>query len=654
MITGTIKKIFYSNNDFIVALVGEEKVSGNLPNAVEGIEVTLWGDYKEHPKYGRQFFFTRYKIFRDDPYPYLTSGLVKGLGESLANKIMETFPDPIMVSLKKPGNLSMVNGISKKKALEISRSVRETIKYSQIATDLQPCKLPPQSLIKAYHQIGDSEKILENPYTLTEIEGIGFIKADKVAQELGISAESPRRIQAALKHELSQAAAKEGHVFIPEDELAVRTFKRLDEKIPPKQIEQNIKLIECSREGSDLYTPNLLKSENEVADFFKNYIPPNSIDVSGMIDSYEKNLSPSQKKAVEAVYREGMIVITGGPGTGKTETVRAITTIHKQLFPDEEITLAAPTGRASQRMTETTGIEAKTIHRIIKHKTKIAYRLIIIDEASMVDLELLAKFLKQIAPGTRLVLVGDPDQLPSVGAGQILSDVSDTLPTVRLTQIFRQAEASDIIINAHRINHGDLNLKINERDFFFIEREKPEDIFEVILDYTQKHIQKRGSLQGLQVLSPMKKGILGTDELNSALKDHSEKWFLEGDRVIQTTNNYSKGVFNGEIGTVVSSDPLQIKFDDQEVDYKTYEAEQLSLAYAVTIHKAQGSEFPVVVIPLHTQHFIMLNRKILYTAITRARKIVLLVGNYKALGLAVGNYKIAERNSNLKRKISSQ
>ncbi len=655
MLTGTLRKIIYHDKqkDFIVGMLDETKICGTLPGATEGQKLTLWGEYTSHPKYGKQFAFTGYKT--EDLYPYLSSGLIKGLGNSLAKKIIDKFPDPLDVIIKMPYKLSFINGISDNKALEISQSVKETLKYKQTTIELAPCSLTPNQIIKIHHHFKDPNKILQNPYILTEIDGIGFIKADNIAQKLNIKPNSPERIKAAAYYELERSVNKDGHVFLKDTDLSIRTFKLLNEKIKPEIIEENIKNLTCLREENNLYLPHLLDSENTIVEYFKNYKAPSDIDVSQYIDNYEITLSPSQKEAVIKAFKNGILIITGGPGTGKTETVKAITKIHQQISP-EKIVLTAPTGRASQRMSEMIGIKAQTIHRLTGPGRMIEASRIIIDETSMVDIELFARLLKHITPGTRLVFVGDPDQLPPVGPGQVLQDIIDILPTVKLTQIFRQAEESDIILNAHRVNKGDIDLRTG-KDFYFIEKETPDETQEVIKKYATKYFDQKGSLNGLQVLTLMKKGSLGTEELNTILQNIASEGnsdYRINDRVIQLQNNYPKNVFNGEIGKVISLNPLTIQFEDRTVEYKTHELDQISLAYAITVHKSQGSEFPVVMIPLSTQHFIMLNRKLLYTAITRARKQVILISNYKTLGITLRNLNFTERNSKINEKMLDQ
>lgn len=656
MLTGTLRKIIYHDKqkEFIVGILTDEtKICGTLPGATEGQKLTLWGEYTLHPKYGKQFAFTGYKT--EDIYPYLASGLIKGLGETLAKKIIEKFPDPLNVIIKTPYKLAFINGISENKAMEISRSVKETLKYKQTAIDLAPCLLTPSQIIKIHHHFKDPNKILQNPYILTEIDGIGFIKADNIAQRLSIKPDSPKRIKTAAYYELNRSADKEGHVFLKDTELAIRTFKLLNEKIAPELIEENIRNLTCSREENNLYLPHLLQAENTIVEYFRNYKAPSGIDVSQYIDNYEISLAPSQKEAVKKAFQTGILVITGGPGTGKTETVKAITKIHQQISK-EKIILTAPTGRASQRMSEMIGIKAQTIHRLIARDKIIEASMVIVDETSMVDIELFARLLKHLTPGARLIFVGDPDQLPPVGPGQVLQDIIDILPTVKLTQIFRQAEQSDIILNAHRVNKGDIDLRTG-KDFYFIEKDTPEETQEVIKQYAQKYFNKKGNLNGLQVLTLMKKGSLGTEELNTILQNIASKGTTKyrlNDRVIQLQNNYPKNVFNGEIGKIISLNPVTVQYEDRKIEYQPYELDQISLAYAITVHKSQGSEFPVVIIPLSPQHFIMLNRKLLYTAITRARKQVILITNYKTLSITLRNLNFLERNSKLNEKMLDQ
>jgi len=656
MITGTLRKIIYHDKekDFIVGILFDNiKICGTLPGATEGQKLTLWGEYTSHPKYGKQYAFTSYKT--EDLYPYLSSGLIRGLGNSLAKRIVDTFSNPLKIILEDPSKLSTINGISQTKAIEISKSVKETLQYKQTTQELAPCSLTAHQIVKIHHHFKNPSDILKNPYILTELEGIGFIKADNVAQKLNIKQESPERIQAAANYELEKSANKDGHVFLKENELAIRTFKLLNEKVRPELIESNIKKLTCPREGNNLYLARLLEAENNIIKYFKNYKAPQNINVTKYIDDYEITLSPSQKEAVIKAFQNGILVITGGPGTGKTETIKAITKIHQKIS-SEPIILTAPTGRASQRMSEMIGIKAQTIHRLTAKNNMIEAGIVFVDESSMIDIELFARLLKYISPRTRIIFVGDPDQLPPVGPGQVLQDIIGILPTVKLTQIFRQAEESDIILNAHRVNKGDIDIRTG-KDFYFIEKETPDGMQEFIKKYAMKYFNTKGSLNGLQILTLQKKGSLGTEELNTMLqsivtKDNKANTSYQlNDRVIQLQNNYKKNVFNGEIGKVVSLTPLIVQYEDRKVEYKKFEQDQISLAYAITVHKSQGSEFPVVLIPLSTQHYIMLNRKLLYTAITRARKQVILVSNLKTLSTTLRNINFSERNSQLRSKL---
>jgi len=651
ILKGTLEQIIYQKDDFIVGIVGRTKVCGRLPGAKTGLKLTLFGRMQTHERYGEQYIFNSYKIHDGDSYHYLTSGLIRHVGPVTARELVQRFSDPITAALNTPLALTAVKGISIQKAHEISQSIRETLQYRQIAADLAPCGFTPGTLIKIYHQLEDYRQVLINPYILVKVNLIGFKKADAVAFKLGIAPDSKFRIKAAAYYEMEQSA-QEGHVFLPEKDLAVRVYNLLGRKIPPAFIEKNIAELDLPREGSNLYLPRLLKAENFVASYFLNLKEQKKVDVSKHIQNYNIKLSELQQKAVALAFNTNAMVLTGGPGTGKTETIKAITNIYKQVFPQEQIILAAPTGRASRRMAEVTDLKAQTIHSLIASKKKIDAGLVVIDETSMVDIELLARLLSLIN-NARLIFVGDPDQLPSVGPGQVLRDLADCLPTVRLQQIFRQAEESDIIVNAHRINSGSINLRLG-KDFYFVHKELPEEIHTAVMSYVAEYYRKKKTLNGLQLLSFMKKGTLGTEKLNrdiQALMTSEEADFKKGDRVIQLVNNYQKNVFNGDIGIIKSVNPFIVSYRDRDVEYKNYELDQLALGYCITAHKSQGSEFPVVVIPLHTQHYIMLSRQVLYTAVTRASKQVVLIGSYRALSLAVGNTSFARRNSALRDKI---
>lgn len=654
MITGTIKKIYFQREEFVVAqLDNKVKICGNLPGAKTGLKVTLYGKMEKHDRYGEQYYFTGYKKHDDNDYPYLSSGLIKHLGPATVAQLMKAFENPVEIMLRHPNKLTMLKGISEQKAREISQSVRETLKYRKIANDLAPLKLTPLTITKVHDHIKNHEEILKNPYLLTQIDLIGFTKADKAAQNMGIPYDSEFRIQAACYYELNQSV-KEGHVYLTEQELAIRVHKLLNQKIHPDLIEKAIQNLDVAREEERLYLPNLCKAENDVVQFFtQKWSCPvaEQEKIENFINNYELTLSDAQKDAVRLSLSTNVLIITGGPGTGKTETIKAITSAHKELLNNPKITLAAPTGRASRKMEEVTGLKAQTIHRLITNKS-INTDVLIVDEMSMVDIELFAELLSRIK-NTRLIFVGDADQLPSVGPGQVLRDLVDLLPTIKLTHIFRQAQESNIIVNAHKINHGDIDFTLG-KDFYFINKESPEEILKVILKYAQKFYEKKGNLNGLQVISLMRKGSLGIDNLNSLLQDIANpgKSILRvGDRVIQTVNNYKKGVFNGDVGIVKNLSPLIVEFSGREVEYGQFETDQISLAYAITAHKSQGSEYPIVIIPLHTQQYIMLNRQVVYTAITRAKKLVMIVGNYRSLAIAAGNISANERNSYLNYKL---
>lgn len=650
---GTISKIYFQREEFVVAQVDNKtKICGKLPGARVGLKVTLYGKMEEHYRYGEQFYFTGYKKHNNNDYYYLTSGLIRHVGESTAKLLIKNFDDPVDIMLNHPEKLTMIKGISKQRAKEISESVKETIKYREVANDLAPLKLTPLLITKVYHNIKNHEQVLKNPYILTKIDLVGFRKADIAAQNLGIPHDSMLRIKAACYYELNQST-KEGHVYLTEEELAIRVYHLLNKKIEPEKIEKGIKDLHVAKEEDRLYLHHLKEAEDRVVEFFKKERDFPKVDVSDFIKAYEIQLSDMQKEAVKLALSTSVLIITGGPGTGKTETIKAITRAFKRYFNNPKILLAAPTGRASRRMEEVTGLKAQTIHRLIG-TGEVDADVLIIDEMSMVDIELFADLLDLIG-NTRLIFVGDKDQLPSVGPGNVLSDILDVFPTVRLTQVFRQAQESNIIVNAHKINQGNIDLRLG-KDFFFINKETPEDILKFILDYAKQFYKKKGNLHGLQVLSLMRKGTLGIDNLNTLLQDIAvpgDTNFRVGDKVIQTVNNYSKNVFNGDIGIIISLDPLTVNFSGQKVIYSKFELDQITLAYAITAHKSQGSEFPVVIVPLHTQQYIMLNRQVVYTAITRAKKLAVVVGNYRSLGIAAGNIKAGKRNTTLKNKLLS-
>lgn len=665
----------------------EIKICGKLPE--EGVFISCTGSWVDHEKYGKQFFSKNCNNKDQTTYNYLSSGIVKHVGEGLARKLCDTFDEPLKTALENPLKLASIKGVSIEKAREISLSIKETLKYREVVTALIPLKLGPKTLIRVTkHFVDDYQEVLNNPYVLMKADLIGWEKADKAARHLGVSKEL--RIEAALTHQM-MLSSKEGHVYLPGCELAHRTYAMLNQEVSPEEIENAIKKLPFPRESvteegpggkkeniENIYLPHLLEAETRVADLLSRYIEhanKKSFDsgqedwLKKILQSYSVTLTEKQIEAVNMVMKQGIAVISGGPGTGKTETIKAIVHAHQAIYPEKDIHLVAPTGRASKRMAEISGKEAVTVHRFISEKKAQKNNgLIIMDEASMTDLDLFHRFLS-IAYGSRIVLVGDSCQLPSVSPGQVFRDLTEILPTTWLDTVFRQAAESDITVNAHRLNDGEIRFNL-DKDFFFYNCEESERVYSETRNCLCRYINRKGTLDGLQIISFMRKGSLGVDELNAMaqslihngtsetdykdnyLKRSSHKFF-KGDRVIHLVNDYNRGVFNGDMGIVISQEPLAVSYDGHEVVYAPEEHNQIMLSYAITAHKSQGSEYPVVVVPLHTQQYVMLSRQVLYTAITRARKRLILIGSYKALARAAKNDSPALRNSRLSEKVQS-
>ena len=716
-LTGTIERITFHNldNGYVVLKVhvaGKRElvtIVGHLTAAVAGEYVEAEGDWVNDKEHGLQF---KAETLRTTPphtkagmEKYLGSGLIKGIGPAYAKRIVEIFGERTLEVIDKtPTHLSEVKGIGPQRLQRIRKSWEEQRGIRSVMLFLQSYGIGTARAVRIYKTYGDDavEKIKANPYRLsTDIWGVGFKTADDLALRLGMPKDSPLRARAAVRYVLQELSTK-GHVAFPElgilDQTAeltqiaseiirgaIEAGRQEDEFIrdqPPEPIEPF---------GSEpwLYLKHLYLAEVGVARSIRKLRegkhPLPKIDFPVALAWVEKQmgieLAPTQRQAIEAATKEKVLVITGGPGVGKTTIVRGLIEIFaaKKL----RVGLAAPTGRAAKRLSESTGRDAKTIHRLLEFDAGhgsftrdrgnlLEFDLIVIDEVSMVDISLMNQLLKAVPPWACLIFVGDVDQLPSVGPGTVLADLIDCneIKVVRLTEIFRQAGTSWIIKAAHEINNGELpeSAPSNNGDFFFIEVDDPEVILDRIVQLVRERIPARFGLDPLrdvQVLSPMNLSDLGVRNLNQRLQDvlnpikqlieQAERYgtkFRTGDKVIQTQNNYQKDVFNGDIGRLVNIDPheeeVSVDFDGKRIVYEYSELDELALAYAITIHKSQGSEYPAVIIPLHTQHFVMLQRNLLYTGITRGKRLVVLVGSRKALRIAVQRRDTTFRYSLLK------
>lgn len=686
---------------------------GTLPFAYEGARLELTGEWTTHRIYGKQFSVSSsmevVSDSADAAFKYLSSGIIKGVGIPMAKAITGMFgEDSLRIIEFEPKKLELVSGIGKKKSKMIHDSFMEKRGLQEMLMGMQQLGFSVAQSVKIHKLYGDNcvALIKENPYRLiSDVDYIGFRTADKIAQNAGFEYDSPFRIKAGLRHTLNEARL-EGNTCLPKEMLAEKAGEILGVDIVPVEncLEEMItacELIEKRIENEDrVFLSYLHYAEMHSAvclmELKENFAVLPMLDIEGEIDRLERKyaveLAEKQRDAVRKAFSEGVLVITGGPGTGKTTILSFIIEIMERM--QLQIELAAPTGRAAKRMNDTTGRDARTIHRLLEYgglgneefardeTCPIEADVVIVDEMSMVDISLFHSLLKAIAPGTRLIMVGDFDQLPSVGAGNVLRDVilSDSVPVIRLTDIYRQAGRSMIIVNAHRINRGLIPVTdANESDFVFLSRPDAEDALNTVIDMCTEFSSK--GLEGdFQVLAPMKANLLGVNNLNSCLQKalnppdetkrelaRGEYLLRVGDRVMQIKNNYNivwtkerrgaspeegAGVYNGDIGTVMSISPdrktVRILFDDERTaEYDQSELDEIELAYAISIHKSQGSEFSTVILPLVYGPPMLMNRNILYTAVTRARNRVCIVGSAKCVERMIHNVMSAKRYSAL-------
>lgn len=730
VIEGIVEEIIFRNeiNGYTVARLNTSDGSITIvgKSAFINLEemVELEGDWVYHDRFGEQFSFTKIKTTAPSTLKgienYLASGLIPHVGKKTAKKIVERFGlDSLDIIQYNPERLKEIPGIGDKKLEKISKAYEEHRELRDIMVYLQQYDISINNGIKIYKKYGkETIKVIgENPYKLSEdIHGIGFITADNIAKKIGISEDSPFRIEAGLKFSMINSAG-EGHCYLPKEELIKKSEKILkvdreaiEEAIQNLALRKNFYLVTEGEETLIYYMPYHIAENNvarKIIDLSMVEFDQLDVNIDEEVEKIEAReditFGKKQVLAIKESLDNGVVIITGGPGTGKTTTINAIISIYEDL--DMKVVLAAPTGRAAKRMTETTGRESQTIHRLLEFsfmeseeemsfnkddESPIDADVIIIDEASMIDILLMNSLLKAINPGTRLILVGDVDQLPSVGAGNVLRDLieSGCIRVVRLDEIFRQAEESMIIVNAHRINKGDYPiLNEKDKDFFFMDTGSTQETLATILDLVQDRLPKYygvDSLRDIQVLSPMRRGEVGINSLNKHLQEvlnpKDDNWqekqvgdeiFRIGDKVMQVKNNYKlkwnllkdgeevdtgEGVFNGDLGFITDINNeesiVTVLFDDEkEVEYEFSELDEIKLSYATTVHKSQGSEFPVVLMPIHWGPPMLLTRNLIYTAITRAKKLVVLVGDRKYLSMMINNNKIAKRYSSLDKKI---
>lgn len=723
-IVGYVDHIVYRNAEngyTVLNLVGKEveiTCVGIFSSIAEGENIEATGDYIEHATYGRQFkvesFEERAPEDEEAIERYLGSGAIRGIGLALAARIVRRFKDDTFrIIEEEPERLAEVKGISERKAMEIAAQVNEKRDLRQAMIYLQQYGITMNLAVKIYNKYGqDVYGILkENPYRLADdIEGVGFKTADEIATRIGIRSDSDFRIRSGILYVLL-GASNEGHTYLPQEELTKRASELLE--VAPEFIEKHYMdlaierriMLKQQEEQTQIYASSFYYMEANVATMLKQLdIAYDAVDIEieHRVRKIRKQtgmeLDEQQLMAVKEAVRNGLLIITGGPGTGKTTTINTI--IRYFEMEGMDIFLAAPTGRAAKRMSETTGYEARTIHRMLElnggmegsagfernEMNPLETDVIIIDEMSMVDITLMNALLKAIPAGTRLILVGDVNQLPSVGPGCVLKDIIDAevCNVVKLTKIFRQASTSDIVVNAHKINRGEeVTLDNKSMDFFFLKRYDADTIINVTLQLIKQKLPKYvdATEYDIQVLTPMRKGLLGVERLNGILqrylnppeqgkreKEYGDTLFREGDKVMQTKNNYQlewevrsrfglcidkgMGVFNGDTGIIREindfAETMTVEFDEgRMVEYSFKLLDELELAYAITIHKSQGSEYPAVVIPLLSGPSMLMNRNLLYTAVTRARKCVTLVGNDITFGEMIGNVSQQKRYSGL-------
>lgn len=680
-------------------------VIGSAASITPGEYIECIGIWYNDRTHGLQFKANQLKVVPPSTLEgiekYLGSGMVKGIGPHFAKVLVKAFKQDVFTVIEcEPEKLLILTGIGKKRMEKVTSAWAEQKVIREIMVFLQSHGIGTGRAVRIYKTYGEESiiKVTENPYRLAlDIHGIGFKTADTLAMKLGIASDSLIRAQAGVRHVL-QEIADDGHCAAPWETLLEQSSKLLEipdhiveEAIHAEIAEENLIQEDIDRKTCLFLTP-LHRAESGTATSILRLLhgtPPwGVIDTVKAIPWVEGKtgltLSESQREAVKLALASKMVVITGGPGVGKTTLVNSILLIIRAKNLD--VTLCAPTGRAAKRLTESTGIEAKTIHRLLEFDPQsfgfkrgrdnlLQTDLVVIDESSMVDIALMNKLLAAIPDNAALMIVGDVDQLPSVGPGAVLADIIDSgrIPTVRLTEIFRQAVTSRIIVNAHRINKGEMPLKAEGTelsDFYFIPANTPEDIHDKLLHVVTERIPKRFGLhpvKDVQVLTPMNRGGLGARSLNAELQQVlNEKGepkvtrfgttFAPGDKVIQTVNNYDKEVFNGDIGQITDIDEedglLHVDYDGRTVEYEFGELDEVSLAYATSIHKSQGSEYPAVVIPLAMQHYTLLERNLIYTAVTRGKKLVTIIGQPKALAMAVKNRKSTRRLTNLAARIS--
>lgn len=715
VLEGTVERIIYTNEETAYTIAGlklkgtrhEVTIVGNLAGLQPQEILRVEGEWFIDRKYGRQFRVEKYTSVLPESavaiQKYLGSGLIRGIGPAYARRLVDHFGTEIFDIIENdPSRLGEVEGIGKKRIEQIKKSWDEQRAIREILIFLQQYGLPQGLAAKIYRQYGDKaiEQMKRNPYQLAlDVRGIGFKTADAMAQKLGIPVESIERCKAGV-HFLLQELAGDGHTFYPADPLIEKAIEALGvetplivEAINTLKAEGRL-VLEVLPDGTRaVYLSHLHRHETAVAELLVRLTNTGKLfprmhpdrEIAALEETFHLKLADNQRIAVRTALGGGVLVVTGGPGTGKTTIIKAILKILGRF--GVSVLLAAPTGRAAKRMQELTHVPASTIHRLLQlspqegkylrnAQNPLKCDFLIVDEASMIDISLAHALLRALAPTSSLILVGDVDQLPSVGPGNFLRDVieSGAVPVVRLNQIFRQAQQSLIVTNAHRVNSGQVPVfgppregsdgDETRRDFYFIAAEEPEAVLQTIRELVQVRIPAKFGFKpsaDIQVLTPMHRGLVGAQNLNREVQqllnpsgagvERGGVMFRVGDKVMQTANDYDKDVYNGDVGFVVAIDRedhvLKVNFDGRIVVYEFNALDDLELAYAVTVHKSQGSEYKAVVMPVHTTHYVMLQRNLLYTGITRGKKLVCLVGQKRAVAMAVNNVSAEPRFSAL-------
>jgi len=716
-ITGLVERVTFHSEETGYSVLrfrvhGEREPSivvGNFSSISSGESLRLTGYWTTHPQYGQQFKAVEYSVVRPATIAgiqkYLGSGLIKGIGPVTAKRIVEHFKEKTLEIIETDiSRLGEVKGIARAKVEMIQRAWEEQRAIKEVMLFLQSHNVSTHFAVKIFKQYGSEaiSVVEKSPYRLAaDVQGIGFRSADQIARNLGMSADAPERMNAGLHYVLLEAS-EEGHCYLPQGELVTRAAKALDVENEAKLAAATATMLSEGSlkmgEGADehaIYLPQFWQAERAVARRLKllleKHVPVASSRVEEWLARFTERqgieLSAEQRRAIQQATKERVLVLTGGPGTGKTTTLRTMVQLLEAM--GKQVALASPTGRAAQRLAEVAGREAKTIHRLLEFdpsqggfKRNAEWPLdadvVIVDESSMIDLALANHLLKAVNVKSQLVLVGDVDQLPSVGAGTVLRDLinSGVVPVARLTQVFRQAAESLIVQNAHRINRGEFPhlVKPGERtsDCYFIEADTPERIVDLVVKSVATSLPKRfeyASLRDIQVLSPMNRGHAGATHLNEVLQQalnppgpgkaelkRGNRIFRTGDKVIQRVNNYKLEVFNGDLGTIEMIDTAEqgiaVRFGDRIVQYDSADGLELAHGFCITVHKSQGSEYPAVVLPLHTSHFLMLSRNLIYTALTRAKQTVVMIGTTKALSVAMNNLEAMRRFTGLARELA--